>query len=111
MIAVLVSTNSFCGGASNSFVQFRILTITDAKIAEQIDDKMSSRSGVLESRTDYITSTYFCLLTPDAEYTKDDFVNWFAKFGLKIACYFRGIQGTDVMLSPHELKKCEDVAK
>ncbi|MBK9190908.1 MAG: hypothetical protein IPM77_04975 [Crocinitomicaceae bacterium] len=94
---------------SNSFVQFRILSPLNAESAQKIDEKIGSKSGIIESRSDYVTSTYFCLLSPESEYTKDDFVSWFAKMGYEIACYSRGIQNVDPMVSPHVLKDCEDV--
>lgn len=94
---------------SNSFVQFRILSPLNAESALKIDEKIGSKSGVIESRADYVTSTYFCLLSSEAEYSKEDFVTWFAKMGYEIACYSRGIQNIDPMVSPHVLKDCEDV--
>lgn len=87
------------------------MTIPDADAAAVIDQKIGSKSGVKESRADYITSTYFCLLTPDAGYTKDDFVNWFTKLGYGITCFTRGVQNTDVVVSPHVLKLCVEEEK
>lgn len=95
--------------AGNSFVQFRILSPLNAESAQKIDEKIGSKSGILESRSDYVTSTYFCLLAPEAEYGKEDFVGWFAKMGYEIACYSMGLQNVDPMVSPHVLKDCEDV--
>ncbi|MBL7898833.1 MAG: hypothetical protein JNJ99_09885 [Crocinitomicaceae bacterium] len=94
--------------ASNAFVQFRILSPLDSDSARKIDEKIGSKSGVLESRTDFVTSTYFCLLSPDADFTKEDFEEWFLKLGFEIACYNKGIQNIDAVISPHALKSCTD---
>jgi hypothetical protein len=99
---------SFANQTNNHFVQFRVLTIPDAETAKQIDQKMGSKSGFVESRADHITSTYFCLLSPDAGYTEEDFKTWFAKLGFEIACYTKGVQNTDAMISPHVLKNCTE---
>jgi len=90
----------------NYYVQFRVITITDAETADQINQKLGSKTGFIESHADYITSTYFCLISLDSNYTEEDFVNWFAKLGFEITCYTRGIQNRDVMVSPHILKTC-----
>jgi hypothetical protein len=101
-------TLSFSSQTNYNFVQFRVLTIPDAETAKLIDQKVGSRSGFIESRADHITSTYFCLLAPDAGYTEEDFKIWFAKLGFEIACYTKGVQNTDAMLSPHMLKNCTE---
>lgn len=93
---------------SNIFVQFRIVTPLDQQMAAEVDKKMSGKDGVLESRTDFVTGTYFCLLNPESTFTKENFVAWFTKMGLEIACYTKGIQGTDATISPHVLKTCTD---
>jgi len=97
--------------ADQFFVQFRITVIADSESALAIDTKMKSKSGVIESRTDYVTSTYFCLLSADVDYTKEDFENWFAKMGYSISCYSRGVQNSDAMISPHVLKSCVEEEK
>jgi len=106
LVTVLGLNSSFLVQASNLFIQFRVMTIPDSDAAQQIDQKIGSKAGILESRTDYVTSTYFCLLSPDAEYTKEDFINWFARLGYEISCYSKGIQNVDMMISPHVLKSC-----
>jgi hypothetical protein len=88
------------------FVQFRVTTIPDSEAAVVIDNKMKSKSGVVESRTDYITSTYFCILDAEADYTREDFENWFGKMGYTISCYHKGLHNSDAMISPHVLKNC-----
>jgi hypothetical protein len=98
--------SSFDSQSVQYFVQFRIMAIPDSNSAAVVDAKMASKSGILESRTDYITSTYFCLLSADADYTRQDFENWFAKMGYTISCYSRGTQNVDPMVSPHVLKNC-----
>ena len=90
------------------FIQFKINTITSNEQAEKIDLKMRSKSGIKVSRTDYITSTYFCVLKPGIDYTKENFENWFSKLGYEIACFNKGIQSVDKSISPHILKNCQD---
>lgn len=88
------------------FVQFRVLTIPSAESAQEIDKKIGSKNGVLEAKSDYVTSTFFCLLSPETTYTKVDFENWFSKMGYEITCFNSGMQNKDVMISPHVLKSC-----
>jgi hypothetical protein len=112
VLLVLFSMNcSFVKQANQFFVQFRVTVISDSDAALVVDAKMKSKSGIIESRTDHVTSTYFCLLSPDADYTKENFENWFAKLGYSISCYNRGLQNTDMMISPHILKDCVDENK
>lgn len=106
LFCLVVSTTSFVSQPSQVFIQFRISTVVDSEAAAAVDSKMKSKSGVIESRTDYITSTYFCILSADADYTKEDFEAWFGKMGYTISCYSRGLQNTDPMVSPHVLKNC-----
>ncbi|MBK6953498.1 MAG: hypothetical protein IPO32_15705 [Crocinitomicaceae bacterium] len=89
-------------------MQFRVLAIADAETAKLIDQKIGSKAGIIESRADHITSTYFCLLTADSGYTEEDFKTWFAKLGFEITCYTKGVQNLDVMVSPHVLKNCTE---
>lgn len=102
---------SFYAQTTQYFVQFRITAVADIETAEMIDAKMKTKSGIVESRTDHVTSTYFCLLKVDSEYSKEDFENWFAKLGFSISCFTRGIQNADMMVSPHVLKNCIEEEK
>lgn len=90
------------------YVQFKVSSVTDIESAEEIDKKMSSKKGVLSTRTDHITSTFFCTLSAEGDYDFEDFENWFKKMGFEISCFNKGIQGDGGMVSPHELKNCED---
>lgn len=99
---------SFSHQTNYHFVQFRVKAISNAETAKLIDQKIGSKSGIIESRADHVTSTYFCLLTADSGYTEDDFKAWFAKLGFEIACYTKGVQNVDVMMSPHVLKNCTE---
>ena len=111
LLVVFTTSSSFVNQTNQFFVQFRVTAISDNESALAIDNKMKSKSGIIESRTDYVTGTYFCLLSADADYTKEDFENWFAKMGYSISCYNRGLQNTDMMVSPHILKDCVDEKK
>lgn len=102
---------SFSTQTNYHFVQFRVLAISDAETARTIDEKIGSKSGIIESRADHVTSTYFCLLTAESGYTEDDFKGWFAKLGFEIACYSEGVQNIDVIISPHILKNCTEDAE
>lgn len=90
------------------FVQFKIETLHSNDEAMLIDQKMKSKSGIKISRTDYITSTYFCVLKPGVEYTRSNFETWFSKLGYEIKCFNQGIQAQDKSISPHILKNCTD---
>ena len=111
LLIVFAMNSSFVSQPSQFFVQFRITTFVVSEAALLIDNKIKSKSGIIESRTDYVTSTYFCLLSAEADYTKEDFENWFAKLGYSISCYSRGVQNIDMMVSPHVLKDCVDEEK
>ena len=112
LITILISLIGFSFTNYNSevsyFVQFKIDTISTNEQAMVIDQKMKTKSGIKISRTDYITSTYFCVLKPGIEYTKENFENWFEKLGYKISCYNTGIQGQDKSISPYILKNCQN---
>jgi hypothetical protein len=97
---------SFATQTNQFFIQFRVTVIADSEAAIAIDNKMKSKSGIIESRTDYVTSTYFCILDAEAGYTREDFENWFGKMGYTITCYHQGLQSSDAMISPHVLKNC-----
>ncbi len=88
------------------FVQFKIFTLTTYEQAQEIDEKMMSKSGVMASRTDFITSTYFCFLYPGINISEETFVNWFKKMGYEIGCFHKGIQNIDDSVTPHTLKDC-----
>lgn len=90
------------------FVQFKITTVSSNDQAMVIDQKMKSKSGIMISRTDYITSTYFCVLKPGIDYNQENFENWFSKLGYEISCFNKGIQSVDKSISPHILKNCQD---
>ena len=90
------------------FIQFKIETISSNDQAMLIDQKMRSKSGIIISRTDYITSTYFCVLKPGAGYTQSNFETWFSKMGYEIKCFNQSIQSQDKSISPHILKNCSD---
>lgn len=95
--------------APQYFIQCKIHTVSTPDEAKEVDEKMIKRSGIGSSNTDYITSTYFCLLEPGNDYAEDDFKGWFSKFGYSISCFYRGTHGVDAVLSPHELKNCKDL--
>jgi hypothetical protein len=88
------------------FIQFKISTISTSDQAMVVDQKMKSKSGIKISRTDYITSTYFCVLNPGVIYSEDNFINWFSKLGYEISCFNAGIQSQDKSISPYVLKNC-----
>ncbi len=96
------------GTETNHFVQFKINSISSNDQAMVIDQKMRTKSGIKISRTDYITSTYFCILKDGIIYTQEEFENWFSKLGYEISCYNTGIQSQDKSISPHILKNCND---
>lgn len=92
--------------SSNYFVQFRVLTIPNEDAANEIDEKMKSKKGVIDSNADHVSSTYFCLISPETQYGKEQFISWFAKMGYEIVCFTKGIQNVDAVTSPHILKNC-----
>lgn len=110
LISLAVMNFSFRNSSSDVsyFIQFKIDTISTSEEALQIDQKMRSKSGIKISRTDYITSTYFCVLKPGVIYTEDNFTTWFSKLGYEIRCFNQGVQSQDKSISPHILKNCND---
>lgn len=103
-----ISSNSFSQDRPIYFVQFKILSVNSADQAKSIDKKIMSKKGILSTHTDHITSTFFCTLEADAAYVFEDFQSWFSKIGYEIACFNKGQQGSGAMISPHELKNCEE---
>ncbi len=90
------------------FVQFKIFTVKSNADASKIDNKMRQKSGIKMSRTDYISSTYYAVLNPGIDYTQEQFENWLNKLGYSIGCFHKGVYQRDAIISPHELKKCEN---
>lgn len=112
-IFVLIVFMSFLGisfgqDSPDYYVQFKVKFVATKDAAAAIDKKMAGRKGIITSHTDHITSTYFCTMSGEAGYIFDDFEAWFQKMGYEILCFNRGIQGDGGMMSPHELKNCED---
>ena len=99
---------SFSQDSPNYYVQFKVKFVPSKDAATSIDKKMAGRKGIISTHTDHITSTYFCTMSGDAGYVFDDFETWFRKMGYEILCFNRGIQGDGGMISPHELKNCEE---
>ncbi|MEO9532642.1 MAG: hypothetical protein ABJG68_16565 [Crocinitomicaceae bacterium] len=93
------------------FVQFKITKVGSLEEAKEIDKKLGSKKGILSTHTDYKTSTYFCTLSAEAEYSFENFQSWMSKLGYEISCFNKGLQGTTSMVSPHELKNCEETNK
>jgi len=110
LVLVTLLSYSFKPAQNNSsyFIQFKINTISTNDQAMLIDQKMKLNSGIYISRTDYATSTYFCVLKPQIQYSQADFENWFSELGYEISCYNTGIHRTDKVLSTHTLKNCQD---
>ena len=90
------------------YVQFKINTIETFEQADEINTKMLSKSGIEASRADHITSTYFCYLKSGADYSQNDFENWFKKLGYTITCFNKGIETKKEVISPYILKDCQD---
>jgi len=90
------------------FVQFKISTVTSEDQALMIDKKIGNKKGILTTHTDFRTSTYFCTLDMETDYTFENFESWFIKLGFEISCFNKGLQGVGTMVSPHELKNCEE---
>lgn len=107
---VLIVLCSYNKALSQSiyFVQFKIETVSSATDAQKIDAKISSKKGIVSSRTDHVTSTYFCSINNENIYSEDDFRNWFSKLGFEITCFNIGNYGNSTLISPHELKNCEE---
>ena len=98
-------------GQSTTYVQFKILQVSNADEALRIDEKIKSKKGILTSKTDHLTSTYFCTLSYDSDYSENHFINWFKKLGYEITCFNKGVSGDGKMISPHELKECSESNK
>lgn len=107
-IIILSSLTVFGQDRPEYYVQFKVKFVSTAEQAKEIDKKMASRKGIITTHTDHVTSTYFCTLSAEVEYVFDDFENWFEKLGYEIVCFNKGINGDGGMMSPHELKNCEE---
>lgn len=108
LATVLVAAMSYGQDSPNYYVQFKVEKVSSDTDAAMIDKKISSKKGIIKTHTDHITSTFFCTMNGEAEYIFDDFEGWFEKLGFGIVCFNKGIQGDGRMVSPHELKNCED---
>lgn len=104
-LASLSATTSESG--QQFFVQFKIFTVSSIQEAEQIDEQMRLHSGIEVSRTDASTSTYFCIINGDYNYTEQDFVSWFQTMGYGIGCFSKGVRGVQPTTSPHILSNCQ----
>jgi hypothetical protein len=108
LFLILWGINGFSQDSPDYYVQFKVNSVGSEDQAKAIDKKMEGKKGILSTHTDYVTSTYFCTMTGDAEYIFDDFETWFEKMGYEIVCFNKGIRGDGGMMSPHVLKKCEE---
>ena len=90
------------------FAQFKVKSVNSIDQAKLIDKKILSKKGIISTHTDYVTSTFFCTMEADVEYVFEDFESWFSKLGYEVSCFNKGQQGTSDMISPHELKNCEE---
>ena len=102
------SVLSFAQDSPDYYVQFKVKFVGSEDQAKSIDKKMAGRKGIISTHTDHITSTYFCTMSGEAGYVFEDFESWFEKMGYEILCFNKGIQGDGGMVSPHDLKNCED---
>lgn len=110
LLLVLTLSYSFATKQTETsyFVQFKINTVSSNDQAMVIDQKMRLKSGIKLTRTDYMSSTFFCVLEPQIQYSEQDFKNWFEQLGYKISCYNTGIQGKEQIIAPIILKNCHD---
>lgn len=111
LFCLLQLNNASAQAETTYFVQFKILKVNTTEEAKAIDKKLGSKKGMLSTHTDYKTSTYFCTLSADSQYNFEDFESWFLKLGYEISCFNKGIHGVVSMISPHELKSCEEFNK
>jgi hypothetical protein len=108
----LISVFADSQDETSYFVQFKISQVGSLEEAQNIDKKIGAKKGILSTHTDYKTSTYFCTLGAEIDYTFENFQGWFSKMGYEITCFNKGIQGSNALISPHELKVCiEDIEK
>jgi len=112
LLVILITSLSFTlkptQDDTSRFIQFKINTITTNDQAMLIDQKMKLNSGIYMSRTDHSTSTYFCVLKPQIEYSETDFQNWFNALGYEISCFNTGIHRQDKVKSINNFNNCQD---
>lgn len=89
------------------FIQFKINTISTPEEGAKINNFMNKQSGIIGSRADYYTSTYFCYIDINSKLTKVEFENWFKELDLNISCFNKGIETVDKSLSLVELQNCK----
>lgn len=109
LIIVLISfATAYTQDAGSYYVQFKVKKVSSPEDADLINKKIGNKKAIISTHTDHVTSTFFCTMGPEAEYTFDDFEGWFKKLGYEIVCFNKGITGDGRMISPHELKICEE---
>jgi len=110
LVLVTLLSYSFKPAQNNLryFVQFKINTIETFEQADDVNKKMLLHPGIEASRADHITSTYFCYLKLEADYSQQDFENWFKNIGLSISCFNKGLDTKDEIIAPYLLKECKD---
>ena len=68
---------------------------------------MSEQTGILASRADHHSSTYFCFANKSANLSQSDFSKWFKALGYTISCYNQVIDGEAPAVNIDILKNCK----
>jgi len=90
------------------FVQFNIDKDISLEEASSIDSLISTKKGILASRTDFVNDVFFCYTESDAKISEENFILWFKDLDVPVSCFNKGIEGKDVQKSISELKNCKN---
>jgi hypothetical protein len=108
LIGLVLILSSFKSEETQFFVQFKINGIISPEQVILIDNTINSKEGVMVSRTDNVYNTFYCILAPNVDYSKEDFITWFDQLGYSISCFKKGIRLIDKPLSSKQLKNCNN---
>ena len=75
--------------------------------AQAIDANLSTKDGILASRTNPDNSIYFCYSLKSKDLTEADFKKWFAELGYEISCFDKIEEGKGVSKTFEELENCK----
>ena len=108
LIVISLSTLSIQNNSSRTFAQFAINQDITINQSAAIDAYMSALPGIVISRADHITKSYYCIMEVGTSISWNEFITHFDNLGYTISCYNTGVKGTDSLIDPITLKNCTD---
>lgn len=90
------------------YIRIQLSDLTTAEQVAAVDELISSKNGVMMSRTDRNTDTYLGYYLISSGLTETDFVTWIRSLGYSTACVVTGVRdGTPLKDFPRECYKDE----